>query len=430
MTVSARALTSRTFSALGNRNYRYFFAGQTVSVTGSWLQSTAQAWLILELTHSPLMLGLLLMVQFLPNLLLQPLGGLVADRWPKRRVLMITQSCFALTAALLGLTDGLGLARPGEVFLLVALFGLINVVDGPTRQAFVPEMVGARRMPNAVALNSMVFNGARVVGPALGGVLIATVGTALCFDINAISYLAVIGGLWLMHPAELHPHPRPGGARASAIAQVREAISYVRGTPEVALVIVLMAVVGTFSYNLTVMITALARTGLHSGAGGFGLLSAALGAGALAGAVGVAYAGRASIRALLVGCGVFGVFLALAGQVAGLLPAMILLALAGGGMIVYSAMSNSVVQTFTPGRLRGRVMALYLWVFLGTTPIGSLIFGAIEQAWGSRVAMALAGSVAVLAALGGMWWWARLTRSRSTYSAGSVPAELGAAPTA
>ncbi len=430
MTVSARALTSRTFDALGNRNYRYFFAGQTVSVTGSWLQATAQAWLILELTHSPLMLGVLLMVQFLPNLLLQPFGGLVADRWPKRRVLVLTQSCFALTAAVLGITEGLHLVRVWEVFLVVGIFGLINVVDGPTRQAFVPEMVGSRRLPNAVALNSMVFNGARVIGPAIGGILIATVGTALCFDLNAISYLAVIVGLWLMHPSELHSNLRPAGARAGALAQVREGIGHVRRTPEVALVIVLMAIVGTFSFNLTVLITGLARTGLHAGAGGFGLLSAALGAGALAGALGVAYASRASMRALLIGCAVFGTFLALAGQMSGLVPAMVLLVLAGGGMIVYSATSNSIVQTFTPGPLRGRVMSLYLWVFLGTTPIGSLIFGAVEQAWGSRVAMGLGGSAAVLAALGGAWWWRRRIRPRKGYSAGSPAAEPLAAPTA
>ncbi|MGB6770577.1 MAG: MFS transporter, partial [Candidatus Dormiibacterota bacterium] len=261
-------------------------------MTGSWLQSTAQAWLILELTHSPLILGLLLTVQFLPNLLLQPLGGLVADRWSKRQVLIFTQSCFGLTAAALGITDGLGQARPLEVFLLVALFGLINVVDGPTRQAFVPEMVGSRQMPNAVALNSLVFNGARVVGPALGGVLIATVGTAFCFDLNAVSYLAAIAGLWMMHPSELHVNKRAVGARPGVVAQLREGVGYVRRTPEVAMVIVLMAVVGTFSYNLTLMITSLARTGLHAGAGGFGLLSAAIGVGALLGALGVAYAGK------------------------------------------------------------------------------------------------------------------------------------------
>lgn len=423
-------MTTRTFNALGNRNYRLFFSGQAVSVTGSWLQSTAQAWLILELTHSPLMLGLLLMVQFLPNLLLQPFGGVIADRWPKRRLLILTQSCFAFTAAILGITEGLHVARVWEVFLVVAIFGLINVVDGPTRQAFVPEMVGKGRMPNAVALNSMVFNGARVVGPAIGGLLIATVGTAVCFDLNAISYLAVIGGLMLMRCSELHPSQRLGGELSEVISQVREAVSFVRRTPEVKLVIVLMAIVGTFSYNLTILITALARTGLHAGAGGFGLLSAALGFGALVGAVGVAYASRASMPALLVGCGVFGLFLVLAGQVAGLASAMILLALAGGGMIVYSAMSNSVVQTFTPGHLRGRVMSLYLWVFLGTTPLGSLLFGAVEQAWGSRVAMALGGSIAVLAALGATWWWGRTSRSRRTYSVVVSPTEPMAAPTA
>ncbi|MGA9919881.1 MAG: MFS transporter [Candidatus Dormiibacterota bacterium] len=430
MTVTARAMTTRTFNALGNRNYRLFFSGQAVSVTGSWLQSTAQAWLILELTHSPLMLGLLLMVQFLPNLLLQPFGGVIADRWPKRRLLILTQSCFAFTAAILGITEGLHVARVWEVILVVAIFGLINVVDGPTRQAFVPEMVGKGRMPNAVALNSMVFNGARVVGPAIGGLLIATVGTAVCFDLNAISYLAVIGGLMLMRCSELHPSQRLGGELSEVISQVREAVSFVRRTPEVKLVIVLMAIVGTFSYNLTILITALARTGLHAGAGGFGLLSAALGFGALVGAVGVAYASRASMPALLVGCGVFGLFLVLAGQVAGLASAMILLALAGGGMIVYSAMSNSVVQTFTPGHLRGRVMSLYLWVFLGTTPLGSLLFGAVEQAWGSRVAMALGGSIAVLAALGATWWWGRTSRSRRTYSVVVSPTEPMAAPTA
>ncbi|MGB9483317.1 MAG: MFS transporter [Candidatus Dormiibacterota bacterium] len=430
MTVTARAMTTRTFNALGNRNYRLFFSGQAVSVTGSWLQSTAQAWLILELTHSPLMLGLLLMVQFLPNLLLQPFGGVIADRWPKRRLLILTQSCFAVTAAILGITEGLHMARVWEVFLVVAIFGVINVVDGPTRQAFVPEMVGKGRMPNAVALNSMVFNGARVVGPAIGGLLIATVGTAVCFDLNAISYLAVIGGLMLMRCSELHPSQRLGGEMSEVISQVREAVSFVRRTPEVKLVIVLMAIVGTFSYNLTILITALARTGLHAGAGGFGLLSAALGFGALVGAVGVAYASRASMPALLVGCGVFGLFLVLAGQVAGLASAMILLALAGGGMIVYSAMSNSVVQTFTPGHLRGRVMSLYLWVFLGTTPLGSLLFGAVEQAWGSRVAMALGGSIAVLAALGATWWWGRTSRSRRTYSVVVSPTEPMAAPTA
>lgn len=412
MTLSGRAVTSRTFDALGNRNYRFFFGGQTISVTGSWLQSTAQAWLILELTHSPLMLGLLLTVQFVPNSLLQPFGGVVGDRWPKRRVLIVTQSSFAITAAVLGIIEGLHVAEVWEVFVVVAVFGVISVVDGPTRQAFVPEMVGKRRMSNAVALNSMVFNGARVIGPAIAGGLIATVGTAACFDLNAVSYLAALGGLLLMRPGELHPNPRVVGAVAGVLTEVGEAVAYVRRSREVVLAIILIAIVNIFSWNLTIMITALARTELHAGASGFGLLSASLGAGALVGALGVAYMSRASIRALLIGCGFFGLFLALAGQVTGLTSAMALLALAGGGLTVYSAMSNSVVLTFTPGGLQSRVMSLYLWVSLGTTPLGSLFSGGVEQAWGSRVTMALGGSIAILAAAGGTWWWTRNIRPK------------------
>lgn len=428
MRYSARGITGRTFQALSTRNYKYFFSGQLISVTGSWLQSTAQAWLILELTHSAFMLGLLVMVQFLPNLLLQPFGGVVADRFPKRTLLYFTQSSFAVVAGVLGITVGLGIVRVWEVFLVVALFGLINVVDGPTRQAFVPEMVGSDQLPNAVALNSTVFNAARVVGPAAGGILIATVGTALCFDLNAISYVAVLVALYLMHPEELQLVRRATRQVAGTLGQIKEGARYAVRTPEVALVMVLMLVVGTFSYNFSVLIPALAKEGLHSGATTFGLLSAALGAGALLGALGVAYAGRATVPALLVGCAVFGSFLALAGQANSLVPAMLLLAVTGAGMIVYSAMSNSIIQLFTPAALRGRVMALYLWVFMGTTPIGSPLTGYFEQALGSRATMSIGGLVALATAIGGTIWWSRRAHRRGNYPAASPP--FAEAPTA
>ncbi|HVD02973.1 MAG TPA: MFS transporter [Candidatus Dormibacteraeota bacterium] len=428
MRLSARGVTARTFQALSTRNYRYFFSGQLVSVTGSWLQSTAQAWLILELTHSAFMLGLLVMVQFLPNLLLQPFGGVIADRFPKRTLLLFTQSSFALVAGVLGVTVGLGIVRVWEVFLVVAIFGLINVIDGPTRQAFIPEMVEEGQLPNAVALNSTVFNAARVVGPAVGGVLIATVGTALCFDLNAISYLAVLGALYLMHPEELHLLQRTTRRVAGTMAQIREGASYAMKTPEVALVMILMLMVGTFSYNFSVLIPALAKEGLHSGATTFGLLSASLGVGALLGALGVAYAGRAAVPALLAGCAVFGTFLALSGQAASLVPAMGLLTVTGAGMIVYSSMSNSIIQLYTPAALRGRVMALYLWVFMGTTPIGSPLTGMIEQAWGSRVALAISGFAALATAVGGTVWWSRRGHRHGNYAGSSGP--LADAPTA
>jgi len=256
-----------------------------------------------------------------------------------------------------------------------------------------------------------------VIGPAIAGGLIATVGTAACFDLNAVSYLAALGGLSLMRPGELHPNPRVVGAVAGVLTEVGEAVAYVRRSRELMLVIILVAIVNVFSWNLTIMITALARTELHAGARGFGLLSASLGAGALVGALGVAYMSRASIQALLIGCGFFGLCLALAGQVTGLTSAMALLALAGGGLTVYSALSNSVVLTFTPGGLRSRVMSLYLWVSLGTSPLGSLFSGGVEQAWGSRVTMALSGSIAILAAGAGTWWWTRNIRPKRAQTA-------------
>ncbi len=428
MRFSARAVTGRTFQSLSTRNYRLFFSGQLISVTGSWLQSTAQAWLILELTHSAFMLGLLVMVQFLPNLLLQPFGGLISDRFPKRSLLYLTQGSFAVVAGVLGITVGLGIVRVWEVFLVVALVGLINVVDGPTRQAFVPEMVGQDQLANAVALNSTVFNAARVVGPAAAGILIATVGTALCFDLNAISYIAVLVALYLMRPEELHFWERKGSQVVGTLAQIREGARYAARTPQVALVMVMMLVVGTFSYNFSVMIPALAREGLHSGAATFGLLSAALGVGALGGALAVAYWGRATVTVLLAGCAIFGAFLALAGQVGTLIPAMALLMVTGAGMIVYSSMSNSIIQLFTPAALRGRVMSLYLWVFMGTTPIGSPIAGLIEQSFGSRATMTFGGMAALATAAGGLVWWARRKRRSGSYPASSPP--LAEAPTA
>jgi MFS family permease len=413
--------------ALSNRNYRYFFGGQLVSTTGSWLQTTAQSWLILELTHSAFMLGLLLMVQYLPSLLLQPFGGLVADRLPKRTLLIFTQGSFALVSGTLGLSVTFGVVRVWEVFVLVLITGLVNVIDSPARQSFVPEMVGFDQLPNAVALNSSVFNAARVVGPAVAGILIATVGTAVCFELDAVSYLAVILALYQMHPSELHLVKRTGEQMAGTLSQLREGFAYARRTPEVMLVIAVMAVVSIFSYNLSVMIPALARDGLHSGAATFGLLSASLGVGALAGALGVAYAGRALVPALLGGCAVFGAFLAVAGQLQSLFPLMVLLAGAGAGMIVHSSMSNSLIQLHTPARLRGRVMGLYLWVFLGTTPIGSPLTGWIEQNWGSRAAMTIAGLAAVSIAAGGTVWWARHSRA-ADYSVSAGP--MAEAPTA
>ncbi|HVA21874.1 MAG TPA: MFS transporter [Candidatus Micrarchaeia archaeon] len=400
--MALRDVGQRTFLALGTHNYRLFFAGQLVSVTGTWVQTTAQAWLILQLTHSPLMLGLLVTVQFLPVTLAGPFGGVVADRLPKRGVLIATQSAFAAAAAVLAALTWIGHPHPAVIFAVVFCFGVINVIDGPTRQAFVTEMVGRPQLPNAVALNSLAFNSARVVGPAVAGVLIGTVGVSLCFALNALSYVAVIVGLALIRSDLLHRPDRSRAVPAGVLRQLREGVAYVRQTPDIALAIGLMAVVSAFSLNFSIFLPALARTTLHVGASGFGLLSTALGAGALLGALGVAYRGRADWRPLLVGCAGLGLFMILAGRAPGLPLAMVWLALAGAGMITYSSMTNSLLQMRTPAHLRGRVMGLYLWIFLGTAPVGGLVTGAVEQAGGAPLAMTVGGLLALgTAAAGG-----------------------------
>ncbi len=400
--MALRDVGRRTFLALGSYNYRLFFAGQLVSVTGSWMQTTAQSWLILQLTHSPFMLGLLITIQYLPVTVAGPLGGVVADRLPKRSILIATQSAFAIAAAVLAVLTLTGRPHPLFVFGIVFAFGIINIVDGPTRQAFVTEMVGPSQLSNAVGLNSLVFNSARVVGPAMAGLVIAATGVGWCFALNAASYVAVIVGLWYIRTSALHrPAPAPGRPSGTG-RQLREAIAYVRRSPDLLLAIGLVSVVSTFTLNFSVFLPALARNSLHVGATGFGLLSGALGVGALGAALLVAYRGRADWRALLVGCAALGLFQILAGIAPDLPLAMGALALAGAGMITYTATTNSLVQLSAPAHLRGRVMGLYLWIFLGTAPVGSLATGAIEQAGGARLGMAVAGTLALSTAAAGV----------------------------
>lgn len=404
---SLQRVAARTFQALATRNYRVFFAGQQAVGIGNWMQSTAQAWLILRLTHSVFMLGLLVMVQYLPNMLLQPLGGVIADRLPKRTVLLTTQTGFALVTGAFGVSIGLGEVRVWELFVVVLVVGMISVIDYPSRYAFIVELVGLDHLPNAVGLNSGTYNATSMVGPVIAGVLIASGGTGVCFDLNALSYLVMVAALLLIRPQELHAVERGRQRLGGAIAELREGASYAIRSPEVLLVVVLMLVVTICSYNFSVLIPALARDQLHSGATTFGLLLACVGVGSVAGALGVAYLGRATVRVLLLGCGAFGACLALCGQATTLVPAICLLIVTGFSLTLYTALSTSVIQLGAPAHLRGRVLSVYLWVFIGATPIGALVSGLAEQAWGSRVTMTLAGVVAVASAIVASIWWAR-----------------------
>jgi MFS family permease len=371
---SPRAALARTFRALRNPNYRLYWLGQLVSLTGTWMQRIAQSWLVLQLTHSPLALGTITTVQFTPILLFSLFGGVLADRAPKRRLLVCTQSVMALQALAFAALIASGQIRLFEVYLLAAVLGVANALDNPTRQAFVVELVGKDDLPNAVALNSTLFNTSRIAGPAVGGLLIATIGLAGCFFLNALSFLAVIGGLLLMDPARFFAG-RPS-RRGSVARQIGEGLRYAVTTPDIALVVLLMGVLGTFGYNFTVVLPLLARDVLHTGAAGFGGLTAAMGLGSLAAALGVAYHGRATRRVLLIGAGGFSLLLGAVALSRWWLVTIPLLVALGLCSIVFTTTANTRLQLVAEPALRGRVMSIYMLLFAGTTPFGSLIIGA------------------------------------------------------
>jgi MFS family permease len=414
-----RAPLRRAFRAFRNPNYRLFWFGQLVSLTGTWMQSVAQAWLVLRLTGSPLALGTVTLVQTTPFLLFSLFGGVIADRVRKRRLLLVTQTVMALDALTLATLTVSGRITLPLIYVLVGLMGLANAVDNPTRQAFVSEMVGPDDLPNAVALNSTLFNAARLIGPALGGVTIAAVGVAGCFSLNALSFLAVIGGLLRMRPERFFTAPRP--ARGHVLRQIGEGLRYAVRTPDVALVVLLMAVIGTFGYNFQVIMPLLARFVLHTGPAGFGALTSAVAAGSLIGSLAIAYTGRARWQTLLMGAAGFSVCLLAVALSHVWLVSMALLAALGLCSIVFTATANTRLQLTTPPHLRGRVMSIYSLLFMGSTPVGSLIIGTLAERLGVQPAVAGAAAacgVGVLASLA----YARRVRHRLTPDAALTPA--------
>lgn len=395
MIAATRQAINRTFRSLRNRNYRLYWCGQVVSLSGTWMQRIALAWLVLQLTHSPLALGTVTTIQFLPILCFSLFGGVIADRVPKRRFLVLTQSIMALQALATAILISSGHIRLVHLYILAAILGIANALDNPTRQAFAIELVGRDDLPNAVALNSANFNTSRILGPAIGGVLIATLGVAGCFYLNAASFLAVIGGLLLMDSSKFFAArpPKPG----NVLRQIGEGLRFAFTTPDIVLILVLMAVLGTFGYNFTVVLPLIAQDVLHSGAAGFGALTSAMGIGSLLAALGVAYRGRATRRTLLVGATGFSVlFFAVALSHWWLLTLPLLVAL-GLYSITFSATANTRLQLAAPANMRGRVMSLYQLLFAGTTPFGSLIIGSLAERFGVQRALA---TVAIVCGLG------------------------------
>lgn len=394
-----------TFAALRVRNYRLFFAGQIVSNTGTWMQRIAQDWLVLELTHSPLAVGITTALQFLPMLLFGLWGGLIADRYPKRRLLLITQASMGALAVLLTVLTLTGAVQVWQVYLIALGLGLATVVDNPTRQTFVNEMVPTDLVRNAVGLNSGNFQLARMLGPAVAGVLIAAVGIGWAFAFNALSFLAVLVALLMMRPAELQRLPHATRARG----QLREGLRYVRRNPILLWPIVLVFFVGTFGYNFAIILSAYTQNVFDSGADLYGLLNSAMAAGSVTGALVAARRTSANLTVLFTAAAAFGLGLIVLGLTPWFWAFLVLLVVVGFVSVTFNTLGNATVQLSSSPELRGRVMSLYMLVFMGGTPIGSPIVGAITQQWGAPAALVVSGAICLLAAVGAAVLAARST---------------------
>ncbi|MCW2547687.1 MAG: transporter, partial [Mycobacterium sp.] len=370
-----------TFAALANLNFRKFFYGQAVSMIGTWMQSVAQAWLVLELTGSGsklgsgTALGWVIALQTVPVLFGAPYAGLVADRLDKRKILIGTQSFMGVLALALGLLAVTHTAQLWIVYVLAFLLGCANAVDNPTRQSFVLEMVGPLHLRNAVTLNSVLVNAARAVGPAVAGILIATVGVGICFLINAGTFVAVLFALITLNVSELQPSP----PAARAKGQLREGFAYVRHSSSLLVPLGMMALVGMLAYEFQVVLPIVASHTYGGGAQAYGFLTAAMGVGAVAGGLGVAGRGFSGTKALIVASTVFGVVILLAAAAPNLVVACIAMLLVGAGSVGFLAIGNSTLQLAASPQMRGRVMALWAVAFLGSTPIGGPIAGYVSE---------------------------------------------------
>lgn len=398
---SARRRLPEGLRALAHRDYRIFFSAQFFSLTGTWMQTLAQSWLVLSLTNSPAALGLIGVFQFGPTLILGIPAGVLVDRLPKRRLLMITQALTGIVTALLAVQVWTGRVELWQIYAAAAAIGAVNALDMPTRQAFVVDLVGKEDLGNGIALNSALFNTTRIVGPALAGLVLAAFGPRICFAANAVSFIPVLFGLALMHAQGL---PQAGIGETSHLERLREGLAYARRTPDVLLPIVLAGLMAVFGINFNVWAPVLARDALDIGAGGFGLLMSSLGVGSLTGALTLAFTGRrSSPRALLTTALLFGAFEMALGLAAGFgLPAilaMVLMAGVGFSMSMTMTRANTTVQTNTPDHLRGRVMSIYFTVFTGSAPIGAALAGVVSDIWGAPAAVAAGGAVVAVVAL-------------------------------
>jgi MFS family permease len=395
----------RPFQSLSVANYRRYFAGQVISISGNWMQTVGEMWLVLRLTDSATAVGVTTALQFTPMLFAGAWGGLLADRISKRRLLAWTQSLMALPALTLWMLTASGHVTVLVVYALVFVRGAVNAIDNPARQSFVMELVGRERVVNAVSLNSLIVQSARIIGPALAGIVIASVGIAPCFLLNSLSFGAMLIALWRIDPDELQPAQRtrrePG--------QLREALRYVRRTPELSVPLGVMAIVGTLTFNFQVILPLLARFAFHGSATTYAALTTAMATGAVGGALAIGTRRRVKPELLALAAFAFGAFSLAAAGAPTLGTEFVLLAGVGAASVTFAAGINSSLQLAAAPEMRGRVMALYSVVFLGSTPIGGPLAGWLSGAFGPRSALVLGGIAALVG--GAVLWFGLIRRS-------------------
>jgi len=385
--LAGRPRPRQMVSSLRQRNYRLFFFGQLVSVAGTWMQTVAQSFLVLDMTHSGTQLGLTTAARFLPMFAFGPLGGLIADRMDKRRVLYVTQTLSGLLAAVFAILIATHDIRLWSVYLLAVALGFVNVFDNPARQSFIAEMVSAEDLPNAVMLNSVAMNMARVFGAALGGVIAAAIGLALCFACNAVSFGAVLISLALMRRSELFPARRVARKKG----QVRSGLQYVRSTPELLIPLLMIAVVGTLAWEFQVTLPLMASKVFHGGAATYGVMASVMGAGAVVGGLISASRSRVRARALCVAAIGWGIAILAAAAAPSLALELVAMVFVGYGSISFNSLAKTTLQLAAKPTMRGRVMALWALAWLGSTPVGGPIVGWVGQVAGARWSLVIGG---------------------------------------
>jgi MFS family permease len=417
-----RGVSAKTFAALSVPNYRLYVQGQAISLVGTWMQMTAQAWLVLNLTHSATILGVIVALQTLPVLLLCPYGGVIADRVDKRKAMIFLQTMMGLQALLLGLLTVLHVVHVWEIGVLALMLGFNNAFENPARQSFMLELVGPEHLRNAVSLNSTMVNVARAVGPGIGGVLIAVVGDGPCFLFNAVSFIAVVSSLVRMDTKALNPVTPMARGRG----QLRQGFAYVRRTPGLAIPLVMMAVVGCITYEFQVSLPYMSSNALHAGSSGFGFMTAAMGIGAVVGGLVLATRGRTGSWQLVMSATTFGLAMGLATIAPSLVTELIALTLVGASSVTFMSTGNATLQLRSAPEMRGRVMSLWFVAFQGSTPIGGPLVGGVMSALGARAGLGIGAITCFAVAFGGALTVRAMRASRDADAAGETVVEADA----